>query len=966
MASIIKNRLKELCDNNKSLETLWAQWTMDELLITKALNNISQTFPHYSLHDASHSNQIVTNIERILGTENINLLSATDLWMILESAFCHDIGMVVPMKKIREDWDKPEFRNFLNLIINDKAHEFHSIAKKYQGGCNNDFLNNSHWPLDALEEVRLLLAEFYRQSHASNAERVIRSPANEIGLNSPRNELLPNRLFKVLGAVSAHHGYSFEDVMLLPKKEVGLGNDDAHPRYIACLLRLGDLLDLDDNRFCPVMLKTAGTVPLSTHAHIEKHMSIEHFRMDQNRIEVVAICETYGGYAATSSWFEYLEKEVKQQMMHWDDIVPNKKMGLLPTIGKLDIELKGYELLSREGTPKFEVDADKMFNLIQGTGLYDKPIQCIRELLQNAADTTLLKFWCDKKIRKKYKNVNFDKPSENINFILKNDYCIDINIDEVNSSIDTVEWEISIKDKGMGINKEGLNFLQNIGSSNKDFTKQSLIEAMPYWLKPSGAFGIGFQSVFMITEQVVIQSKSFYGDDVLVVEMNDPNKSKSGSIFIKKERESYRYESGTLLTFRIEKPKVVSGFSYSLDDKNIIAEINNYDFIEEKQLNIEILQLIFQVTKFAKHSYIPINLNFQGTPIDTNYIGFSDNGYFHDLGFRICIKELEEKITFGDGEYRSTLLFKGQELETYFPTSFCCFEIDILGFNADEYLEINRNKLKKSKENELFEIINTALSNFLNTEIRSKSAPLEKEYIDAFLISCKSVADFITESNLINDKPEITFDGSGYNTKQVIDADKVILKLVKHTVKSEPHKKEQTKVESSNNEYVITIDKNHHCQTIKLLENYLLQKHFSGIKISLDESEDKKVTQIEYTKDSSCIIDDSILKYVLGTEIRDRWPRLVFLCPDEYQKLAVKNESIGFCEWLHHNVDSSISLVNKNLMVLPFKSGDKSFSKYNFDQLVAWVYENRKNPDITKSEISETYDKYINYIQSIF
>jgi len=965
MASIIKKRLKELCEN-KSLETLWAQWTMDELLITKALNNISQTFPHYSLHDASHSNQIVTNIERILGTENINLLSATDLWMILESAFCHDIGMVIPMEKVREDWDKPEFKSFLNLIINDSTHEFNFIAKKYQEGCKDDFLANSHWPLDVLEEIRLLLAEFYRKSHASNSEKIIRNPLNEIGLNSPRNELLPNRLFKILGAVSAHHGYSFEDVMSLPKKEVGLGNDEAHPRYIACLLRLGDLLDLDDNRFCPVMLKTAGNVPLSTHAHIEKHLSIEHFRMDQNRIEVVAECETYDGYAATSSWFEYLEKEIKQQMMHWDDIVPNKKMGLLPTIGKLDINLKGYELLNRKRTPKFEVDADKMFNLIQGTGLYDKPIQCIREVLQNAADTTLLKLWCDKEIRKKYKHVSFDNPSGDINSILKDNYSIDIDINEIKSNVDTVEWEISIKDKGMGINKEGLSFLQNIGSSNKDLKKKELIKTMPYWLKPSGAFGIGFQSVFMITEQVIIQSKSFYGNDVLIVEMNDPNKSKSGSIFIKKEEEGYKYESGTLLTFRIEKPKVVSGFSYSHDDKKVVAEINNYDFIEEKQLNVEILQLIFQVTEFAKHSYIPINLNFQGTSINTNYLGFSDSGFFHELGFRIHLKDLEGNVKFGNGEYRSTLLFKGQKLETGFPTSFCCFEIDILGFNADEYLEINRNKLKKTKIDELFEIIVTALSDYLITQVRSLSAPTEQEYIDAFIISCKSAADFISETNLGNDKPAIPLDINDCDTKQIIDTDTVTLKLVKHTQKSSPNKKEETNIERNDNEYVITVDKHHRNQSIKLLETHLLQKHFNGIKISLDNSEDKKVTQIEYTKDSTCIIDDSIFRYVLGNELRDRWPRLVFLCPDEYKNLAVKNENIGFCEWLHHDINSSISMANKNLMVMPFKSGDKSFSKHNFDQLVQWVYENRKAPEITKSEISESYDKYINYIQSIF
>lgn len=964
MASIIKNRLKELCEKDKSLETLWAQWTMDELLITKALNNISQTFPHYSLHDASHSNQIVTNIERIIGAENINLLSATDLWMILESAFCHDIGMVVPMKKIREDWDKPEFKSFLSSIVNDTSHEFNLIAKKYQDNCEEDFFANSHWPLDVLEEVRLLLAEFYRRNHATNANTVVRNPFDEIGLNSPRNELLPKRLFKILGAVSAHHGYSFEDVMLLPKKEVGLGNDEAHPRYIACLLRLGDLLDLDDNRFCPVMLNTAGNVPLSTHAHIEKHLSIEHFRMDQNRIEVVAVCESYDGYAATSSWFEYLEDEIKQQMMNWDNIVPDKKMGLLPTIGKLDIQLKGYELLNRDRTPRFEVDADKMFNLIQGSGLYKNSGQCIREILQNAADTTLLKLWCDKTILNKHKDICFKEPSDQINSILEKDYSIDVNINEISSNEDTVVWEISIKDSGMGIDKKGLSFLQNIGSSNKDLIKKALIKSMPYWLKPSGAFGIGFQSIFMITEQVIIQSKSFYGNEVLIVEMNDPNKSKSGSIFIKKENNGYKYESGTLLKFRIEKPKIVSAFTYSLNDKGVVAEINGYDFIEDKQLNVEIVQLISEVLKFAQHSYIPIKLNFQGAKINLEQSGFNGDGFFHDSGFRIQLYNFENDRTFTNGRYNSNLLFKGQELETGFPTDFCRFEIDLLGFDADEYLEINRNKIKTSKQEQLFQKIAHALNDYFLTSTENWSKE-EKHFIDAFLITNKSVADFVNESNSQNTMPDIHVGQSAYRAGEILGTQIITFNIIKHNNLSEFNKREPLSIGIHENKCEITTDYHHSDTSVQLLENYLIPKHFNGIKIYVNAEKEKKLVQIEYTKDGMCVIDDSAFKALL-MNTSNRWPRAVFLCPDEYQALAVKTDNIRFCEWLHHQLHHPVNITNKALMIMPFKTGDKSFSKYHFDQLVEWVFENRTNSNTTKSEISDTYDKFIAYIKSIF
>lgn len=220
MATLIKKRLEELCLSDPSLRTLWAQWTFDEQLISKALNSVSQIFPHYSRHDASHSNQIVTNIERILGEEKIQLLSATDLWLILESAFYHDIGMVIPMDTIREDWEDNDFKNHLESIVNNPSHELQTMAVEFSSTNFTEIFKASQWPLDVFENIRLLLADFYRFKHADRSGKIVKNPWQEIHLSSPRNELLPARLFKILSTISSHHGYSFEEVLQLPKKKL--------------------------------------------------------------------------------------------------------------------------------------------------------------------------------------------------------------------------------------------------------------------------------------------------------------------------------------------------------------------------------------------------------------------------------------------------------------------------------------------------------------------------------------------------------------------------------------------------------------------------------------------------------------------------------------------------------------------------------------------------------------------------
>ncbi len=60
----LEKALKERCDADHQYETLWAQWTFDKKLVAGALNNVVLTFPHYSRHDASHSNTILQQIAR--------------------------------------------------------------------------------------------------------------------------------------------------------------------------------------------------------------------------------------------------------------------------------------------------------------------------------------------------------------------------------------------------------------------------------------------------------------------------------------------------------------------------------------------------------------------------------------------------------------------------------------------------------------------------------------------------------------------------------------------------------------------------------------------------------------------------------------------------------------------------------------------------------------------------------------
>ncbi len=85
---------------DKQSEILFAQWNYDKKIIPTALNAVSSLFPHYSLHDVTHSITIINNIVRVLGIDNIDKLSAIDIWLILEASYSHDIGMIVSSNEL--------------------------------------------------------------------------------------------------------------------------------------------------------------------------------------------------------------------------------------------------------------------------------------------------------------------------------------------------------------------------------------------------------------------------------------------------------------------------------------------------------------------------------------------------------------------------------------------------------------------------------------------------------------------------------------------------------------------------------------------------------------------------------------------------------------------------------------------------------------------------------------------------
>lgn len=556
----LQSALRIKCDADGRLGLLFAQWEYDRRLVGQALNVVGYNFPHYSRHDASHSDNILLQITRVLGAR-VEQLSATDLWLILEAAYWHDSGMIVDAETTARWWRDIGFIRHLESL-KDSADPMLVAAARIvsdQGPPKGDL-----WPLQVRKAVTLVLADYGRTQHAGRSGQAVLHPLLQ-GIESPR-ALIPQRLFHWLAEITVRHGGSFEEVMALPYEEAGLGVETCHPRFVAFMLRLGDLLDLDNGRFCDVMTRSIGTLPTSSLDHVGKHASIQHFSVSPEKVAVTAVCsdetgtfDPYGPYEAVSSWLDWLREELWRLAAKWVDIAP-PKFGGAPSVGVIQAVLNGYISLELGKRPKFSFDEPAFLKLVRSNNLYRSRFAWVRELMTNAEDATLIRLHhevgippLDHAAQDPYQPVREAVARFPLKVVLLRDR-------------DGIQVEIH--DQGTGISKADLRYMLSIGSSQRNPERRAAVRAMPEHARPTGNFGIGLQSVFMATNEVEMSSMHVRTGDRLhirirrsagadaIVDVLDPAPERAG-VYIKplKDGEPPKHP-GTIIKFRIDaKPR---------------------------------------------------------------------------------------------------------------------------------------------------------------------------------------------------------------------------------------------------------------------------------------------------------------------------------------------------------------------------------------------------------------------------
>jgi len=507
----------------------------------KHLSSVSARFPHYSRHDISHVESILDSIEIILGNERIKQLSIGDIWLIILSAYLHDIGMLISYEEEKAAWRSEEFAKFLSTCEQDDDKELRKAAAAAQGKESKTDL------LLIKKYVTQLTAEFFRQKHAERSKEIIAG-------NSPIGKLLsfdiPKELQNVwecAGNIVALHGRSFDDILdeakfrNFPIPHCG----DYHPRFVSVLLRLGDLCDVKRGRFNNMSLEQFGLLPDVSAQHYYKHETMQDTQIGNENITLVArikfaeikrelsnekqLSETEQEDFCQKvvyqhvNWFHMLDSELANFKRYRDDIFPP---GMSNNIPKFDpkIFVNTEEVTLSLEDLRFNFSREKAYELIEGYSLYDDPLTFVRELIQNSLDALKQQMWLDlnsdnpwfeelipqdkRACKDTLTPFDFTDGKDAIASLqrLYSRYRIDIS---VKYDRDKKTAEIIFEDNGIGITREDIkNKILQTGTSWQGRAYQEQLAAMPAWLRPTGSFGIGLHSVFAVANHFRIETKS--------------------------------------------------------------------------------------------------------------------------------------------------------------------------------------------------------------------------------------------------------------------------------------------------------------------------------------------------------------------------------------------------------------------------------------------------------------------------
>ena len=546
IALTIEEQLERYTQYENSTErhdALWHSWRHNKRWMSQVLEWIILSFPNDSRHDESHAISVLHNIEMLLGDTVISQLSASDCFLLLNSAYIHDIGMYITESERKNILISEEFREFLYSVADEDMKRYANLLLtvcESSGTRETDYKKKMQRNLDVYYAVLYLSAEYHRVKYAEKSKNRLKNMVNSEGMLGAGflTSGIPERFFYTIArCAGVHNSHDFDSVMDLSHVDGGYAHDHMHPRFVAVLLQLGDALDLDNDRYLPLIRKIMEKIPHNSEIHFKKHKAIRRLFIAPDIIKISADCETPEELRLVKGEIENIVSILKNAGYHWARICPRGLSVSLPALEIESIVLNGQKISDELINARFEISQQKAFNILQGSNIYknDKFI-FLREVFQNAIDASKRQYWKDWEgslFRKKRDELGESDGKEIWQYLSTYHYPIEIEfhiavkdgvskniylLDRRNDYDEILEGRIPGKDRaehnlkrdskihidhpeygvvirvidyGTGITGDDILKIASLGVKRKEVGRED--NEMPGWLRPTAEFGIGLQ-----------------------------------------------------------------------------------------------------------------------------------------------------------------------------------------------------------------------------------------------------------------------------------------------------------------------------------------------------------------------------------------------------------------------------------------------------------------------------------------
>lgn len=523
------------CDENKKL------WQVSKDIIKSVVEHskqISSQMSEYDIHDERHSEKVIEIMEHLL-VEKIEKLSFYELILLYLSAYLHDSGMALPNWEydalravegcdkyydstlkfsIKNDFKSPQTFDEIKRIVrsanlidynsaknyifieNSEDKVVESISKlifEYETFRNRYVtqLKEKNKSCDYIEFSKVIRSEFIRITHHKKAVNNIKNLKNKI--ETAISPYYTNTFLQDLENICQAHGENLDFIKKLPKESEDWENNKNNIQFLALILRLGDIIHFSSDR-----------APLSLYSEkqISNEESLKHWKVkfqdikynfskieNQISISFQAFCSEPEMYYFLTDYINGIDEEINnfyRLKQTWEKLEKFDVYNIILNPSVLRDNIKyDRDVFIPDEKMKFTLNQSKILNLLMGVQLYKDKFACLRELYQNALDTSkcLLAY-------NKTKGV-----SEKI--------CIEFGIGEENLEVRNRKY-IYCLDHGLGMDKYIVeNYLLHIGNSyykSKDFDAKNT--DWKFDVKPTSQFGIGILSCYMIADKLGVTS----------------------------------------------------------------------------------------------------------------------------------------------------------------------------------------------------------------------------------------------------------------------------------------------------------------------------------------------------------------------------------------------------------------------------------------------------------------------------